>query len=142
MIFSKCTIQTSIKTITDEIRARANLSQREWWVGLSDFFEDDADSLFLKAPNPANENVQIVCSTSRFQLIFGGIVYFSSKDIHEVLWMAITVHTVYDIQYPECIKNLSIAVLQLNKCPFMIKQDEKISARVINKCKKIGINLN
>ena len=136
MIFSTNSIPTSINTITTEIRARVNLSQREWWVGLSDFFEDDADSLFPKPPNPANENVQISCSANRFQLTFGGMVYFSSKDIHEVLWMAITIHTVYDIQYPECTKNLSIAVLQLNKCSFMIKSNKKISARVLNKCKK------
>ena len=106
---------------------------------LSEFLMDDTDLIALK-PNPSDETFHIVKKQAFFAGYIGGAQYFKNKNIIELIWMAIGLHTILDVELPERLINLAIFLTKYFKASDILRKKEKkiLPKIVIKKLLKHG----
>ena len=109
---------------------------------LSDYLLDDTDLIAI-TPNPSDETFHIVKKQAHYAGYLGSSLFFKMDDIIELLWSAIGIHTIFDLQFPERIQNLAIFLMTYfkNEKIFGSKGKSKLPNIVVKKLAKDGIEL-
>ena len=91
---------------------------------LSEYLLDDTDLMSIK-PNPSDETFHVVKKQSHFAGYIGCQLFFKAERIEDLIWSAIGLHVIFDIQLPERMRNLTLFLLKYFKNEDLLKPKSK-----------------
>ena len=109
---------------------------KEFFVKLNNFLFDKKP-LFVDNPDPGNENVQISHFKDYFLVYEVGIRFAKFHNLEDAVISAILIHHIFNINYPENMRNLGIFLSE--KMGLSSMSNEELPARFQNDLKDKGL---
>ena len=81
---------------------------------LCDYLLCDNDLIAI-TPNPSDESFYIVKKQAYYAGYLGCTLFFKTNDIIDIIYCAIGIHIIFDLQFPERIENLAAFLLKYFK---------------------------